>query len=191
MVTSGPKWNPPGYGINSKQVVLSSGRVWKKSSRQTVYSRSCSDWPLRPASSLVYPFDCFQQKRLDIVGAENISCELQRTGKLFFSVINRSVLDKVILVESSPGEKVELAFIHYNATKIDRFRGKEILVCGGKMLGSRTPLYVFDAGIVNLQCKGMRSGSLSYCGYGHEFISGNLLGSSPGFTSRVEGSDSR
>ncbi|GFV16225.1 hypothetical protein TNCV_3379891 [Trichonephila clavipes] len=35
-------------------------------------------------------------------------------------------------------------------TKIDRFGGKGILVCGG-MLSSRTPLYVFNMGTVNLQ----------------------------------------
>ncbi|GFX63280.1 hypothetical protein TNCV_3896051 [Trichonephila clavipes] len=43
----------------------------------------------------------------------------------------------MILVESSPGEKMELAFLSF--TQIDRFGGKGILVCGG-MLGSRTTL---------------------------------------------------
>ncbi|GFV71952.1 hypothetical protein TNCV_2458851 [Trichonephila clavipes] len=36
-------------------------------------------------------------------------------------------------------------------TKIDRFGGKGILVCGGIMLGSRIPLYFFDDGTVNSQ----------------------------------------
>ncbi|GFV91885.1 hypothetical protein TNCV_2975561 [Trichonephila clavipes] len=38
-------------------------------------------------------------------------------------------------------------------TEIDRFGSKEIFVCGGIMLGSHTPLYVFNAGSVNSQRK--------------------------------------
>ncbi|GFV73862.1 hypothetical protein TNCV_2625651 [Trichonephila clavipes] len=36
-------------------------------------------------------------------------------------------------------------------TKIDRLFGKGILFCGGIMLGSRTPQYVFHEGTVNSQ----------------------------------------
>ncbi|GFT55893.1 hypothetical protein TNCV_1699701 [Trichonephila clavipes] len=35
--------------------------------------------------------------------------------------------------------------------KFDRFGGKGILVCGGTILDSRTPLYIIDAGTVNSQ----------------------------------------
>ncbi|GFW55024.1 hypothetical protein TNCV_2786391 [Trichonephila clavipes] len=37
-------------------------------------------------------------------------------------------------------------------TKVDRFRSKEILVSGGKVLGSCICLYVFHLGIVSRQC---------------------------------------
>ncbi|GFY15503.1 hypothetical protein TNCV_1573141 [Trichonephila clavipes] len=63
--------------------------------------------------------------------------------------MSQKVPDKVILVESSPGEKMELLSIPPTLTKIDRFGGKEILVCGDILLGSRTPLYVSDVYTVN------------------------------------------
>ncbi|GFX14529.1 hypothetical protein TNCV_1617121 [Trichonephila clavipes] len=47
------------------------------------------------------------------------------------------------------GEKSEGSFHPSCETKIDIFGGKGMLVCGGIMLGSRTPLYVFDACTVN------------------------------------------
>ncbi|GFV25733.1 transposable element Tc1 transposase [Trichonephila clavipes] len=36
--------------------------------------------------------------------------------------------------------------------RVNRFGGKGILVCSGIILGSRTTLYIFNAGIVNSQC---------------------------------------
>ncbi|GFV13206.1 hypothetical protein TNCV_3655261 [Trichonephila clavipes] len=62
------------------------------------------------------------------------------------SVMTQNVPDQLILVKSSPGEKVEFAFI---PPKIDRFSGKEIFVFGGIMLSSRTLLYVFNTCTVN------------------------------------------
>ncbi|GFY01183.1 hypothetical protein TNCV_5076501 [Trichonephila clavipes] len=37
-------------------------------------------------------------------------------------------------------------------TNIDRFGAKGIIVCGGILLSSCTPVYVFDASTVNSQC---------------------------------------
>ncbi|GFV67553.1 hypothetical protein TNCV_4622331 [Trichonephila clavipes] len=44
-------------------------------------------------------------------GAENISSGHYKNGSVFFSVMSRNAPDKVIFVESSPGEKLELAVI--------------------------------------------------------------------------------
>ncbi|GFU42013.1 hypothetical protein TNCV_4677001 [Trichonephila clavipes] len=69
-------------------------------------------------------------------------------------------------------------FHPFYVTKIDRFDCKRILVSGGIILGSCTPLYVFDAGIVNSHCK--RDGVLqAYLSYTSEFnasIAGNSYG---------------
>ncbi|GFX63281.1 hypothetical protein TNCV_3896061 [Trichonephila clavipes] len=57
----------PGYGINSRQelahdLAAVSGRI----SRQSLQP-SCSDWLLRPVSSLVRFIDCMQQERSHIM----------------------------------------------------------------------------------------------------------------------------
>ncbi|GFT88352.1 hypothetical protein TNCV_5074491 [Trichonephila clavipes] len=83
-------------------------------------------------------------------GAEKISCGHHKNDGMFFSMTSRNVLDKVFLVESSPGEKIELAFIP--PMKKNRCGGNGIFVCGGIMLGSCTPLYSFYVGTVNSQC---------------------------------------
>ncbi|GFS51705.1 hypothetical protein TNCV_613841 [Trichonephila clavipes] len=92
---------------------------------------SCREWPLDPVSSLVHPFE-----KTGYWGHH-------KNKAMCFTVKRRNVLDKRILVESSPGEKMKLAF--------HKFGGKGILVCDGIMLGSRTPLYIFDASIVTSQ----------------------------------------
>ncbi|GFY16644.1 hypothetical protein TNCV_2787701 [Trichonephila clavipes] len=125
--------------------------VWKKNYQANALQPSCRDCSLCPASGLVCPFDCIQQKREDICGAENISHGHHRKGeRIFFSVISRNSPDKVILFESSFGEKVELLSSPYK-TKIGTFHDIGILVCGVIMLGSRTPLYLFHASTVNSQ----------------------------------------
>ncbi|GFX85507.1 hypothetical protein TNCV_3716791 [Trichonephila clavipes] len=44
-------------------------------------------------------------------GAENFNCGHHKNRGVFFLMMSRNVPDKVILVESSSGEKMELAFI--------------------------------------------------------------------------------
>ncbi|GFU07348.1 hypothetical protein TNCV_2656541 [Trichonephila clavipes] len=65
--------------------------------------------------------------------------------------MSRNVPDKVILVESSPEEKMELSFIPPALQKSTDLKGKGMMVCGSVMLGRGTPLYVFDADNINSQ----------------------------------------
>ncbi|GFX34372.1 hypothetical protein TNCV_3227181 [Trichonephila clavipes] len=43
--------------------------------------------------------------------AENISCRHHKNGGIFFSLMSKIVLNRVAVIEISPGEKLELAFI--------------------------------------------------------------------------------
>ncbi|GFS94768.1 hypothetical protein TNCV_4456511 [Trichonephila clavipes] len=57
---------------------------------------------------------------------------VENKGGTLFSVMSRDSPDRVILVESSSGKKVELAHFHSSyLTEIDRFGGEGILVWGG------------------------------------------------------------
>ncbi|GFV20311.1 hypothetical protein TNCV_4140741 [Trichonephila clavipes] len=46
---------------------------------------SCRDWPLRPASSPVHPFNCMQQKRLDFVKLKTFVVDTTIIGAYSFS----------------------------------------------------------------------------------------------------------
>ncbi|GFX40958.1 hypothetical protein TNCV_2216561 [Trichonephila clavipes] len=65
--------------------------------------------------------------------------------------MSSNVPDKMILVESSPGEETWSSLSSLLQSNYDRFGGKGILLCGGILLGSHTPLYVFDACTINPQ----------------------------------------
>ncbi|GFY25103.1 hypothetical protein TNCV_2692941 [Trichonephila clavipes] len=66
--------------------------------------------------------------------------------------MSRNVPDKVnVVVFTWKGNVYGARFHPSYVTKIDRFGGKVILMCGCIMLGSRTPLFVFDASTVNSQ----------------------------------------
>ncbi|GFT94942.1 hypothetical protein TNCV_1472381 [Trichonephila clavipes] len=53
----------------------------------------------------------YTAKKIGYCGAENISRGHGTNGCMHFLVMSRNVPEKVILVESYPGEKLELAFI--------------------------------------------------------------------------------
>ncbi|GFX20035.1 hypothetical protein TNCV_1435951 [Trichonephila clavipes] len=97
------KWSP-GCGINQACSWPLCG-VWKKNFQVNALQPTCRDCPLCPASSLVYPFDYIQQERQNICGTGNISRGHHKNGGMFFSVICRNSLDKVIFVESLSGDK--------------------------------------------------------------------------------------
>ncbi|GFV48445.1 hypothetical protein TNCV_3027151 [Trichonephila clavipes] len=110
------KWSP-GCGINSKQVVLLTER----------------DGSLRPALSLVCPFDCILQERQDICGAENINRGPHKNGGVFvlFNDEWKSPQTKGFSSSFHLENECGAHFHSSYVTKIERFRGKGILVYGG------------------------------------------------------------
>ncbi|GFU71132.1 integrase catalytic domain-containing protein [Trichonephila clavipes] len=138
-------WSP-GCEINSKPVVLSPGR-WTRTSqlaldlgamsgRQTLHR-------LRPMSSLVCPFDYILQEGPVI---EELKKSVADTTIIdtcsFFSdelKCSKQRDSRRIFMWRENGDR----FYPFYTTKINRFGGKGILVCGGIMWGNRTPLKMF------------------------------------------------
>ncbi|GFU08717.1 hypothetical protein TNCV_990761 [Trichonephila clavipes] len=90
--------------------------------KQTTAQTPSRDWCLCPVSSLVCLFHCIQQKRL-----QSKTSESKKTEGIFFSEISRDSQYKVLLIESSSTEKVELISFHLYY-KLDRFGGEGIYV---------------------------------------------------------------
>ncbi|GFX12795.1 hypothetical protein TNCV_3437691 [Trichonephila clavipes] len=90
------KWSP-GYGISSKQVVLSAGRSTKVATEHrhlysikqnfhaNILQPPCRDWPLCLVSSLGIPFDAIQQERLNILEMKKLVMNTTRRGHVLFS----------------------------------------------------------------------------------------------------------
>ncbi|GFW25933.1 hypothetical protein TNCV_1328891 [Trichonephila clavipes] len=116
-----PKWSTS-CGINSKQVVLLPGGYrflhltrdlaavsGRRISRQKVYSRLAFTHRVHSgASFLLHPAEKIE---IGYCGTENISQGHHKNGVVFFSVMSRNVPNKVIFIESSPGEKMKLVFL--------------------------------------------------------------------------------
>ncbi|GFU42527.1 reverse transcriptase [Trichonephila clavipes] len=86
------------------------------------------------------------------IGCDNILSYLQKSfkqerGHVLFSDESIQSDSRRVFTWRESGAR----FHPHHISKSDRFRGKGILVCGGIMLGSRTPLYVFDARTLNSQ----------------------------------------
>ncbi|GFW72374.1 hypothetical protein TNCV_704111 [Trichonephila clavipes] len=116
----------------------------RRISRKTVYSCLAEIVLYTRRQVLCVPSTTSNRKNSIFLELRTSVMDTIRMGVcVFFLLMSRDSSDKVILVVSSPGEKVELTFIPPTLIKIDIFRGKGILVWGDIMLGSRTPLYVF------------------------------------------------
>ncbi|GFY09101.1 hypothetical protein TNCV_4662921 [Trichonephila clavipes] len=95
---------------------------------------SCKDWPLRQASSLVRPFTCIQQERLDIVEPKTPVIDTTRMRLVLFSDESKCTKkgnSRRVLTWRENGARFYPSFV----TKIDRFGDKGIIVCGGITTG--------------------------------------------------------
>ncbi|GFU67179.1 hypothetical protein TNCV_3676141 [Trichonephila clavipes] len=135
------RWWSPGYGIISKKVVLSPGRSVKVAEHR--HLNRIATWLDDIGGQRLLSFFVTFLQCLKEFPSKQLTAVLQRlVFKLSVqSVMRRNAADKVILVESSPGEKMCGSHFHPSCiTKIDRFGRSGIIVIGGIMLGSRTPL---------------------------------------------------
>ncbi|GFY35038.1 hypothetical protein TNCV_5044131 [Trichonephila clavipes] len=173
------KWSS-GYGINSKQVVLTPGRSTKIATEHRQLHRIATTTKVDNGSSalLVTLLLCLEEEfsgkhsttllqRLVLMsgvqscaslwlhpagstgGAENINCEHHKNGGMFFSVKSRNKTRQSNCRRIFIGRENGARFHPSCVTKVDGFCGKGIIVHGGMLSGSRTPLYDFNACTVN------------------------------------------
>ncbi|GFW63292.1 transposable element Tcb2 transposase [Trichonephila clavipes] len=147
------KWST-GFGFKPKQVVLSPGYSAKltrnlvdvsRISRKTLYSRLAEAVLYAQRPVLCAPLTASDKKDRILRSWKHQSWTPKEWGYVLFrdeSKFPRQSDSCRVFIWRKSGSHFHSSYI----TKIDRYRGTGILVCGDIMLDTRTPLYVFDKG---------------------------------------------